>query len=79
MTLREFHNALRILTSIDRWELEEIGVVKTTGAIIKRHEQWEAFQRDPYRFFIRADNETAEKLWRLIEARQPKPATGRVA
>jgi hypothetical protein len=58
--LRRFHNSLRILRNIDQ---HETGF--TAG-------QWFAFNADPYGFFIRADDETAEKLWRLIEARQPK-------
>lgn len=74
MTLREFHNALRVLLNIDRDELERAGIIGHAD-----HNAWGTFKRDPYRFLIRADDETAEKLWRLIEARQPKPAAGRSA
>ena len=65
MTFAEFHNALRILTSIDRDELEAAGVIKTND-----HNAWGTFTRDPFRWFIRADDATAAKLWAIIERRQ---------
>lgn len=64
MTLREFSNALRVLLSIDKHELEAAGVIRHAD-----HNAWGTFHRDPYRFFIRADDATAEKLWALIERR----------
>lgn len=69
MSRREFHNALRILLNLDRHDLVEHGVM---GA--DEPDAWWAFGQDPYRWFIRADDATAEKLWRLIEARQPDKA-----
>lgn len=65
MTLREFHNALRILMNIDRDDLERAGIIGRAD-----HNAWGTFTRDPFRWFIRADDVTAEKLWRLIERRQ---------
>lgn len=44
MTLREFHNALRILTSIDFYELVEAGVIDADDTA-----EWKAFREDPYR------------------------------
>jgi hypothetical protein len=64
MTKNEFHNALRILTSIDAHELEAAGVIRHAD-----HNAWGTFRRDPYRWFIRADDATAEKLWKIIERR----------
>ncbi|HQS14975.1 hypothetical protein [Reyranella sp.] len=65
MTFAEFHNALRILTSIDRHELEAAGVIKAGD-----HNAWGTFTRDPFRWFIRADDASAAKLWGIIERRQ---------
>ncbi len=65
MTFAEFHNALRILTSIDQCELEDAGVIKPGDMA-----SWGPFSRDPFRWFIRADDETAAKLWAIIERRQ---------
>jgi len=69
MTLREFHNGLRILINIDRWELEEAGIVKTYGEIARREATWESFKKDPYRFFITASDAQAICLWSIIEKR----------
>lgn len=67
MTFAEFHNALRILTSVDRHELAD---VFTDGAA------WHAFRTDPFRFFIRADDDTAQAIWRVIERRMGRTAPG---
>ena len=60
MTQAQFHNALRILTSIDFHEVQD---VLPDGAA------WQSFRTDPFRFFIRADDETADAIWRVIERR----------
>jgi len=65
MKLDEFHNSLRILTSIDMHELEHAGVI-TRGDV----NAWGTFRRDPYRWFIRADDEKAAKVWAIILRRQ---------
>ncbi|KAF0102186.1 MAG: hypothetical protein FD144_2621 [Rhodospirillaceae bacterium] len=65
MTFAEFHNCLRILTSIDKHELVEAGVIKPEDTAA-----WLSFTRDPHRWFIRADDATATKLWAIIERRQ---------
>lgn len=65
MTFAEFHNALRILMSIDRHELEAAGVIKA-----RDHNAWGEFRRDPFRWFIRADDADAPKIWAIIERRQ---------
>lgn len=64
MTLSEFHNALRILTSIDMHELEAAKIIGV-GDI----NAWGTFRRDPFRWFVRADDKTAEKLFALIQRR----------
>lgn len=62
--LAEFHNMLRILVNLDRHDLE-------AGEVIPRgdHNAWGTFRRDPFRWFIRADDGTARKLFTMIERR----------
>lgn len=64
MTHGEFHHGLRILVNIDRDQLVNAGLIKPHD-----HNAWGEFRRDPFRWFIRADDERAEKLWTLIERR----------
>ena len=72
MELADFHNRLRVLTSIDMKELVEAGVIARPeypnywGDVRKAYDR---FAADPFRWFLRTDDETAEKLWALIEKR----------
>jgi hypothetical protein len=59
---RDFRNRLRVLTSIDMDELAAVGVLDNSA-------DWQAFSRDPFRWFVRAGDERVERLWRLIEVR----------
>jgi len=59
---RMFHNALRIMRSLDRDILENAGVLGD-------HEQWEEFRRDPYAWFLKAPDFEAHLLFRLVENR----------
>jgi aminoglycoside phosphotransferase (APT) family kinase protein len=61
MTKDEFHNALRILHSIDSYELG--------NAEIDVAENWTAFIADPCEWFIRASDKNATLLWTIIERR----------
>lgn len=65
MNRAEFSNALRIMTSLDRHELEHAGVLP-----IGDHNAWGTFRRDPFRWFIRADDDAAKRLFELIQSRQ---------
>lgn len=56
MTLEQFHNGLRILRSIDAHE-------------IGNPDWWPAFQRDPYGFFVRCADETADVIWAAMVKR----------
>lgn len=67
MSFAEFHNGLRVLLNIDRHELEAAGIIDRAD-----HNAWGTFHRDPFRWFIRASDEQAERLWRIIQARQSK-------
>lgn len=64
MTFREFHNALRIMISIDSHDLVQAGLIKHDDV-----NAWGTFHRDPYRWFIRASDKNARKLWAIIEER----------
>ena len=64
MTLREFHNGLRIMISIDMYELEEAGVIEVGDM-----ETWTKFRDDPYAWFIRAGPAQADAFWKIMEAR----------
>jgi hypothetical protein len=62
-TKREFHNNLRILRCIDRWEVDWMA-----------DEQWSAFQNHPWVWVIRCSDADYDRIWSVIEARQPKKA-----
>lgn len=64
MNLREFHNGLRILLNIDRHELVDGGVIQDGD-----DNAWSEFQRDPFRWMIRASDQVAGRLWKLMESR----------
>lgn len=64
MTLQEFHNGLRILTSIDFSELVAAGVIENDDEA-----EWTAFRTNPHRWLIVADDAQASKLWELMVSR----------
>ncbi len=70
MTFKEFRNALCILRSIDRHELEQAGVLQ--GGPL-RDTRWLDFRHDPYEFLLRADDATTGKLWALMIERGVEP------
>ena len=67
LALDDFHNRLRIMVGIDMHELVEAGAIAAND-----RNAWESFRLDPYRFFIRADDDTAAKIWSVIERRATK-------
>lgn len=60
--LRIFHNRLRILMCIDKQELVEAGVLADDDTL-----WWKEFQNDPYRTFVRCNDETCTKLFGIIQ------------
>lgn len=60
MNLRDFHNGIRVLFNIDAHDFTEAGLEM-------RH--WPTFRDDPVGFFLRADDETADKLFAIVEKR----------
>lgn len=63
-----FLNACRILLNIDKHELVEAGIMHGNEG----GNDWSRFNRDPLMFIIRLDDDKIERLWQLIESRQPK-------
>lgn len=63
MTLRQFHNALRILLNIESFQLYEALGRKDAIA-------WRSFTDNPFRWFITASDADADAVWKLIEMRQ---------
>ncbi|MDH3376200.1 MAG: hypothetical protein OEQ39_04430 [Gammaproteobacteria bacterium] len=59
MTFEQFHNALRILRSIDRHEIP---------LILNEHD-WQDFRNKPHEWFIQAADNKARAVWTVIEAR----------
>lgn len=73
MNLAEFHNGLRILSSIDMHELVEAKVIEAEDEA-----EWKAFRGNPWKWMITADDEEAKALWALMVARgavKSEPAT----
>ena len=68
-SLSQFHHRIRILHCLDADELERAGVF---DAYTHREtaEVWRSFRDNPCQFFIRADDETARRLWALVEKRE---------
>lgn len=64
--LDRFHNALRILYSIDKDQL--IDAIGRASALT----YWEEFRDNPHRTFLKMPDKDVEALWILIESRQPK-------
>lgn len=65
MMRARFHNALRILRAIDQFEMVDAKVTNMGFAEI-----YEKFAANPYRWFIHASDDDAEKVWQIIERRQ---------
>ncbi|WP_420104528.1 hypothetical protein [Bosea sp. (in: a-proteobacteria)] len=60
-----FHNRLRILLNIEPHEFDAAGLTL---------DQWRDFDADPYRFFIRAGDATAARIWSIVEKREARRA-----
>ena len=64
MTLRSFHNGLRILTSIDRHELVEANVIDEDDEV-----EWPIFRSNPHKWMILADADQLAALWGVMKKR----------
>lgn len=65
MTKHEFHNAARKLLNIEWAQLTFL-----------TDSQKDNFFANPHKFFIRADDETADKLWELMFPKPPQAREG---
>ena len=61
LRFRILHNSLRILMSLDPPEVRFLNLAQTRS-----------FYKDPVRFFMRCDDETAAFIFHAIELRQPE-------
>jgi hypothetical protein len=65
--LRRFHNRLRILVNIDMPEF------LTVAPDAKGDDRiWVSFRQNPWRWFIRASDDQAAALWKIIRARETR-------
>lgn len=74
MNMREFHNALRILHSIDSPEFYRAAHPKKGKYILPMPDEaadWQSFHDNPVLWFIKAPDAAAYAIWKLIEGRQP--------
>ncbi len=62
MDRHAFENRLKILRGIDMHELRD-------GGFPLEPSQFRRFRDDPYAWMLRLDDESAEKLWRVVEGR----------
>lgn len=59
LSLREFHNLLRLLCNIDHCEVADV---------FENREDWRRFVDHPWKWFIQADDRKAEIIWqRMME------------
>lgn len=64
---RQFHNRLRMLLNIDAFEFFE---ATGTDGDSDHSALWEAFQANPWRWFIRASDDEARGLFRIMVDRE---------
>lgn len=64
MTKAQLRNALCILNSIDRHEMEDEGIDFRCDT-----DAWLKFRDDPYGWFLKASDADADKLWAIVERR----------
>ena len=69
MTKDQFRDALCVLRSIERLDLDEIGLF-TSGEI--REKLLPSFRSNPYECFILMTDEQANKVWSIIERQMPR-------
>jgi hypothetical protein len=61
MNLHQFNNANKVLTSIDHHEVPFLD-----------GPAWQRFSSQPARFLMRADDETAARIWEVVERRSQR-------
>lgn len=74
MDARRFHNALRIMRNVGENKLREFGVIDENWGTPEAsdRDQLGEFIRDPYAEAIRMPDANFDRLFALIESRQPR-------
>jgi len=70
MNRREFHNALRLLRSIDRFDLP-----RSRWAGAEHNVRWVRFRDAPHDFFISCSDELCDDIWWAMRQRGLKGAS----
>ncbi len=65
MDFVSFHTVLMTLMVLDQQELVDAGALAD-----RDYEAWDAFKADPARWFLKADDEVAEAVWKAIWRRR---------
>lgn len=65
MEMMEFHNGLRLLRSIDKYEID----AELPSVAPLSEKAWTTFRDDPYMRFIQMDDMTRGAVWRAMEKR----------
>jgi hypothetical protein len=69
--MQTFMNNLRILRSIDLYELQDAGILPENLAPgAEKWNKWEAFRDDPARAIMSRDDKKIDALWEIIRRRQ---------
>lgn len=66
-----FRNACAILMNLDLDVLVKAGVIKE-GNIDNGGSSWRRLNNEPLMFILKLDDDRLDRLWTLIQSRQPK-------
>lgn len=64
ITFLGFHNALRVMLNVEMDDLVKARIFAPDDI-----DGYRKFSADPYRWFIRADQVTADRFWRIVGPR----------
>jgi len=64
MTANEFRNAIASMLMFDMDQLTRAGVLEYVD-----HIAFEYYRANPWRWFLNADDDQRERLWKLMESR----------
>jgi len=74
VTRDEFHNGMRILMNIDKYEFVDAlkGARREPWDMPDRH--WPRFRTEPWVWFIQASDADADAVWAIVEKRMNRNA-----
>lgn len=76
MTFNEFHNALRVLSSIDYPEFDD--AIRPVGGHLPGL-TWSQFRDNPWAWFIRVPTAQAQAVWNIVERRMTESSDAMLA